>query len=70
MKKYMSENFTDNVMAVGCHNVDAETKSLLEQLDVGTITHEEVIKCIQEATEKMSTKVVRTQAEIDEFYED
>ena len=36
--------------------------------DLGT--HEEAIKCIEEATRKMPTKIVRTQADIDEFYED
>ena len=69
----MSENLTDKVigfMAVGGHKVDAETKLLLEQLDAGILTHEEAIKCIEEATKKMPTKIVRTQADIDEFYED
>ena len=69
----MSENLTDKVigfMAVGGHKVDAETKLLLEQLDEGKLTHEEAIKCIEEATRKMPTKIVRTQADIDEFYED
>ena len=69
----MSENLTDKVigfMAVSGHKVDAETKLLLEQLDAGILTHEEAIKCIEEATRKMPTKIVRTQADIDEFYED
>ena len=69
----MSEDLTDKVigfMAVGGHKVDAETKLLLEQLDAGILTHEEAIKCIEEATRKMPTKIVRTQADIDEFYED
>ena len=69
----MSENLTDKVigfMAFGGHKVDAETKLLLEQLDAGILTHEEAIKCIEEATRKMPTKIVRTQADIDEFYED
>ena len=69
----MSENLTDKVigfMAVGGHKVDAETKLLLEQLDAEILTHEEAIKCIEEATRKMPTKIVRTQADIDEFYED
>ena len=69
----MSENLTDKVigfMAVAGHKVDAETKLLLEQLDAGILTHEEAIKCIEEATRKMPTKIVRTQADIDEFYED
>ena len=35
----------------------------------GTITHEEAIKRIEEATRKIPTKVVRTQADIDDFYE-
>ena len=43
---------------------------MLEQLDAGILTHEEAIKCIEEATRKMPTKIVRTQADIDEFYED
>lgn len=45
----MSENLTDKVigfMAVGGHNVDAETKLMLQQLDTGTMTHEETIKRI------------------------
>ena len=69
----MSENLTDKVigfMAVGGHKVDAETKLLLKQLDAGTMTHEEAIKCIYDAVDKMPTKVVRTQADIDEFYEE
>ena len=69
----MSENLTDKVigfMAVGGHKVDAETKLLLEQLDAGILTHEEAIKCIEEATRKMPTKVVRTKADIDDFYDD
>ena len=69
----MSENLTDKVigfMAVGGHKVDAETKLLLKQLDAGTMTHEEAIKCIYDAVDKMPTKVVRTQADIDQFYED
>ncbi len=69
----MSEKLTDKVigiMAVGGHKVDAETKLLLEQLDAGILTHEEEIKCIEEATMKMKRKIVRTQADIDEFYED
>ena len=56
----MSENLTDKVigfMAVGGHKVDAETKLLLEQLDEGKLTHEEAIKCIEEATKKMPTKI-------------
>ena len=57
-------------MAVGGHKVDDETKLLLKQLDAGTLTHEEAIKCIEEATRKMPTKVVRTQADIDDFYAD
>ena len=36
----------------------------------GTITHEEAIKRIEEATRKIPTKVVRTQADIDDFYDD
>lgn len=69
----MSKNLRDTVigiMSAGGHKVDAETKSLLEQLDAGTITHEEAIKCIYDAVDKMPTKVVRTQADIDQFYED
>ena len=69
----MSEDLTDRVvafMAVGGHKVDAETKLQLKQLDAGTMTHEEAIKCIYDAVDKMPTKVVRTQADIDQFYED
>ena len=50
----MSENLTDKVigfMAVGGHKVDAETKLLLEQLDAGTLTHEEAIKRVYDAIE-------------------
>ena len=36
----------------------------------GTITHEEAINRIEEATRKIPTKVVRTQADIDDFYDD
>lgn len=73
MEEFMSENLTDKVigfMAVGGHNVNAETKLMLQRLDAGTLTHEEAIKCIEEATRKMPTKVVRTQVDIDVFYED
>ena len=69
----MSEDFTDKVigfMAVGGHKVDEETKELLKQLDAGTLTHEEAIKRIEEATRKLPTKMVRTQADIDDFYDD
>ena len=69
----MSENLTDKVigfMAVGGHKVDAETKLLLEQLDAGILTHEEAIKCIEEATRKLPMKMVRTQVDIDDFYDD
>lgn len=62
MEEFMSEDLTDKVigfMAVGGHKVDA-----------GTLTHEGAIKCIEEATRKMPTKVVRTKADIDNFYED
>lgn len=58
----MSENLTDKVigfMAVGGHKVDAEI-----------LTHEEAIKCIEEATRKLPMKMVRTQADIDDFYDD
>ena len=57
-------------MAVGGHKVDDETKLLLKQLDAGTLTHKEAIKCIHDAIDKMPTKMVRTQADIDQFYED
>ena len=53
----MSENLTDKVigfMAVGGHKVDAETKLLLEQLDAGTLTHEEAIKRVYDAIEKLA----------------
>ena len=69
----MSEDLTDRVvafMAVGGHKVDAETKLLLKQLDAGTMTHEEAIQCIYDAVDEMPAKVVRTQADIDQFYED
>ena len=69
----MSENLPDKVdafMAVGGHKVDEETKRLLKQLDAGTLTHKEAIKCIHDAIDKMPTKMVRTQADIDQFYED
>ena len=69
----MSKNLRDTVigiMSAGGHKVDAETKPLLEQLDAGTITHEEAIKRIEEAIKKMPTKCIRTQADIDQFYED
>ena len=43
----------------------------VEQLqDTGTMTQEEAIKRIEEATRKIPTKVVRTQADIDDFYND
>ncbi len=73
MEECMSEDLTDKVigfMAVGGHKVDAETKLMLQRLDAGTLTHEEAIKCIEEATRKMPTKVVRTKADIDDFYDD
>jgi hypothetical protein len=38
--------------------------------DAGAMTQEEAIKCIEEATRKMPTKVVRTQDDIDDFYDD
>ena len=38
--------------------------------DAGTMTQEEAIKHIEEATRKIPTKVVRTQADIDDFYDD
>ena len=39
-------------------------------MDAGTMTQEEAIKHIEEATRKIPTKVVRTQADIDDFYND
>ena len=69
----MSENLTDKVigfMAVGGHKVDAETKLLLEQLDAGTLTHEEAIKCVYDAIEKLPTKKVVTQQDIQDFLDD
>ena len=38
--------------------------------DAGAMTQEEAIKRIEEATREIPTKVVRTQADIDEFYDD
>ena len=73
MGEFMSENLTDKViafMAVGGHKVDAETELLLKQLDAGMITHEKAIKRIHDAIDKMPTKMVRTQADIDDFYDD
>jgi hypothetical protein len=66
-------NSTDQaiaILAVSGHKVDAETKLMLQQIDAGTITHEEAIKRIEEAIKKMPTKCIRTQADIDQFYED
>lgn len=40
------------------------------EVDAAMMTQEEAIKCIEEVTRRMPTKVVRTQADIDEFYED
>ena len=57
-------------MSAGGHKVDAETQLLLEQLDAGMITYEEAIKRIEEAIKKMPTKFIRTQVDIDQFYED
>lgn len=69
----MNKNLRDTVIGIisaESHKVDAETKLLLEQLDAGTIMHEEAIKGIEEAIKKMPTKCIRTQADIDQFYED
>ena len=69
----MNKNLRDTVigiMSAGGHKVDAETKLLLEQLDAGMITYEEAIKRIEEAIKKMPTKFIRTQVDIDQFYED
>lgn len=69
----MNKNLRDTVigiMSAGGHKVDAETQLLLEQLDAGMITHEEAIKRIEEAIKKMPTKFIRTQVDIDQFYED
>jgi hypothetical protein len=67
-------NSTDQaiaILAVSGHKVDAETKLMLQKIDAGTMTHEEAIKCIEDATtRKMQTKMVRTQADIDDFYDD
>lgn len=38
--------------------------------DAGTMTPEEAIKCIEEATRKMATKVVQTEVDVNEFYDD
>ena len=69
----MNKNLRDTVigiMSAGGHKVDAETQLLLEQLDAGMITYEEAIKRIEEAIKKMPTKFIRTQVDIDQFYED
>ena len=69
----MSENLTDKVigfMAVGGHKVDAESKLLLEQLDAGTITNEDAIKRVYDAIEKLPTKRVVTQQDIQDFFDD
>ena len=69
----MNKNLRDiviGIMSAGGHKVDAETQLLLEQLDAGMITHEEAIKRIEEAIKKMPTKFIRTQVDIDQFYED
>lgn len=66
-------NSTDQaiaILAVSGHKVDAETKLMLQKIDAGTMTYEEAIKCIEDATRKMQTKMVRTQADIDDFYDD
>lgn len=73
MEKFMSENLTDKVigfMAVSGHKVDAETKLLLEQLDAGTLTYEEAIKRVYDAIEKIPTKKVVTQQDIQDFLDD
>lgn len=69
----MSKNLRDTVigiMSAGGHKVDAETKSLLEQIDAGTMMHEEAIKSIQDAIEKLPTKKVVTQQDIQDFLDD
>lgn len=40
------------------------------KVDAGKMTQEEAIKCIEEVTREMPIKIVLTQADIDEFYED
>lgn len=49
---------------------DAETESMLQHFDDGTMTQEEAMKRIHDAIDKMPTKVVHTQDDIDEFYDD
>jgi len=70
----MNKNLRDTVigiMSAGGHKVDAETKSLLEQIDAGTMMHEEAIKSIQDAIiEKLPTKKVVTQQDIQDFLDD
>ena len=58
----MSENLTDKVigfMAVSGHKVDA-----------GTLTYEEAIKRVYDAIEKIPTKKVVTQQDIQDFLDD
>lgn len=66
-------NSTDQaiaILAVSGHKVDAETKSMLQQIDVGIITHEEAIQRVHETCLKLPTKVIRTKQDVQEFYED
>lgn len=57
-------------MSAGGHKVDAESKLLLEQLDAGTITNEDAIKRVYDAIEKLPTKRVVTQQDIQDFFDD
>lgn len=69
----MSKNLRDTVidiMSAGGHKVDAETKSLLDQLDAGKITHEEAIQRVHAACLKLPTKFICTKQDVQEFYED
>ena len=47
-----------------------DEKKLKSNLDIVPMTQDEVAKSIQRASRKIPTKVVRTQADIDDFYED
>jgi hypothetical protein len=57
-------------MSAGGHKVDAESKLLLEQLDAGTTTNEDAIKRVYDAIEKLPTKRVVTQQDIQDFFDD
>ena len=58
------------IMSAGGHKVDAESKLLLEQLDAGTITNEDAIKRVYDAIEKLPTKRVVRQQDIQDFFDD